>query len=369
MGGLSGCIIRCLPPHLRFLLFSDADSSSLTLQWRLYLPLNRLSSRIRASCRNQLADPVIPCGYLVRSKKALLEEQISAQRCCKCRAVIVRRVGIPCTLMSLTLSVCHAWGNPTLTLCSVGLITRTASIFSLASLRSWLAFFSESDSAPRTLPFSSSQGSVRKNSGQRIWAAGDKRAHVGSMPVCLAVTTEGESIHPSSLLNMISAPALWATWSRSVRVRRNRWQHLFLAASDAEVCSGSVTDPALLTSSTSHNARLRADKELICMMTKAVNELGLEWSPLRSHLAAGWTSVFLTGRYQSPPQTLIPLLPRSSYELAILCHAPHSSRIHPSASVALTSVNSAEEKGYENLPPGWICGYTSLPAHSYRMKG
>ncbi len=30
---------------------------------------------------------------------------------------------------------------------------------------------------------------------------------------------------------------------------------------------------------------------------------------------------------------------------------PYSSRIHPSASVALTSVDGAEEKGYEHLPP------------------
>ncbi len=73
--------------------------------------MKRLSSRIRTSCSDQLADLVIPCGYLVRSKKALVEDQISAQRCCKCRAVIVRRAGIPCALMTLTLSVCHAWGN------------------------------------------------------------------------------------------------------------------------------------------------------------------------------------------------------------------------------------------------------------------
>ncbi len=37
------------------------------------------------------------------------------------------------------------------------------------------------------------------------------------------------------------------------------------------------------------------EKELICIMTNAVNELGLEWSPLRSHLAAGWRSFFSLG--------------------------------------------------------------------------
>ncbi len=38
---------------------------------------------------------------------------------------------------------------------------------------------------------------------------------------------------------------------------------LSLAASDAEVLSGSVTDPALLPSSASRNARLRSDEELM----------------------------------------------------------------------------------------------------------
>ncbi len=128
MGGASVYIVHCLSPHLRFLLFSDEDPSSLTLRWRRDLPLKHLSSRIGTSCSHQLADSVIPCGYLVKSKKVLLEEQISAQRCCKCRAVIVRRAGIPCTLMTLTLSVCHAWGNPTLTLRSAGLIACTASV-------------------------------------------------------------------------------------------------------------------------------------------------------------------------------------------------------------------------------------------------
>ncbi len=155
-----------LPPHLRFLLFSDEDRSSLTLRWCRDLPLKRLSSRIRTSCSDQLAESVIPCGYLVRSKKALLEEQISAQHCCKCHAVIVRCAGIPCTLMTLTLSVCHAWGNDPKWRCAQrGWIY--CEYFSLASLRSRLAFFSESDSTPRALQFSSSQGSVRKKTACR----------------------------------------------------------------------------------------------------------------------------------------------------------------------------------------------------------
>ncbi len=44
MGGASGYIIRRLPLHLRFLLFSDEDPSWLTFCWRRVLPLKRLSS-------------------------------------------------------------------------------------------------------------------------------------------------------------------------------------------------------------------------------------------------------------------------------------------------------------------------------------
>ncbi len=48
-------------------------------------------------------------------ERTSLKEQISAQRCCKCHAVNVRRAELPCTL-----SVRHAWENPTLTLRSAG---------------------------------------------------------------------------------------------------------------------------------------------------------------------------------------------------------------------------------------------------------
>ncbi len=70
----------------------------------------------------------------------------------------------------------------------------------------------------------------------------------------------------------------------------------------------------------------------------------------------------------SPPM-LVPLLPRSSYELTILWHATHSSCIRPSTSAALTSIDGAEEKRIRApTSSGWVCGRTSLPAHSYRME-
>ncbi len=83
----------------------------------------------------------------------------------------------------------------------------------------------------------------------------------------------------------------------------------FLAASVAEELSGSVTDPALLPSSSSRNARLRVDEELTRILTKAVNVHGLEWSPLRSHLAAVWKSVFSRGAVKPPANARPPFFP------------------------------------------------------------
>ncbi len=97
------------------------------------------------SCCTQLAYSVIPCSHLASVKRASKIVNFK-RRCCKCRAVIVRCAGLPCTRMTLMLNVYHAWGNPTLMPPSAGLIALTES-FSLASLRSRIAFFSESDSA------------------------------------------------------------------------------------------------------------------------------------------------------------------------------------------------------------------------------
>ncbi len=77
-------------------------------------------------------------------------------------------------------------------------------------------------------------------------------------------------------------------------------------------------------------------------MTKAVNELELEWSQLGSHHAAGWTSVFSQGAIKAPRQRSSPFFP----EVQTSSWYYGTSRIRPSASVALTSVEGAEEKLY-----------------------
>ncbi len=137
---------------------------------------------------------------------------------------------------------------------------------------------------------------------------------------------------PSLQRERAFAHPLHSTWSRdmisfSASDGRNWWQTFFLVALDT-VLSGTMTDPAILPSSSSHYARLRADEELIGIMTKAVNELGLEWSPLRSHLAAGWTSVFSWGAIKPPSQRSFPSSPKFIRAHDIMARPPLFS--HPS---------------------------------------
>ncbi len=158
------------------------------------------------------------------------------------------------------------------------------------------------------------------------------------MPTCLAVTAEGESICPSSSLNMSDADLVQCEIDDSL---------FFLAASDAEELSGSVTDPGLLPSSSSCNARLRADEEL---MTNAINELGLEWSPLRSHLATGCTSVFSRGAFK-PPANARP--PSTEVHMSSqYCGTPPTRLVSVLLLQLFSNLLTAlKKKGYEHLPP------------------
>ncbi|KAL0161520.1 hypothetical protein M9458_045245, partial [Cirrhinus mrigala] len=126
-----------------------------------------------------------------------------------------------------------------------------------------------------------------------------------------------------------------------------------LAASDAEELSGSITDPAPLPSTDTSDPRTRTgmDAELFRVLTRAVDELGLEWSPPEEPPRSLLDEWFLPGRRQAPRRWASPFLPEVHEELTRSWRAPYSARLRTSSSFALTSVDGAEDKGYEKLPP------------------
>ncbi|CAM4673876.1 unnamed protein product [Leuciscus chuanchicus] len=123
-----------------------------------------------------------------------------------------------------------------------------------------------------------------------------------------------------------------------------------VAASESEDWSGSA-DPVPPSQLDSSDTRANIDTELFRVMSRAVNELGLDWvspaEPPRSRLDE-W---FLPGRHQAPRQRAAPFLPEVHEELTKSWRVTFSARTRSSASSTLSTVDGAEEKGYVSLPP------------------
>ncbi len=222
---------------------------------------------------------------------------------------------------------------------------------SLASLRTRIAFFSESDPAPRALPFSSSQGPVRKKQRGRgfqrlveseLTPAQIPRAsfspHRELSPVLFIQPDQRPSASVSDLVSFGGSDDELADDSMS------------LVASDAEELCGSVTDPAPSGLPAPSAAKAGMDAELFRVLSKAVEELGLEWSPPEEPSRSRLDEWFLPGRRQAPQQRPSPFFPEVHDELTRSWHSPYSARLRTSASSALTTVDGAEEKGYERMP-------------------
>ncbi len=189
---------------------------------------------------------------------------------------------------------------------------------SLASLRSRIAFFSESDPAPHALPFSSSQGPVRKKQRGRgsqrpvkseLTSAQIPRAsllpHREVSPVLFSQPDQRPSASASDLVSFRGSDDELADDSMS------------LAASDAEELSGSVTDPA-----PSCLPAPRMDAERFRVLSKAVEELGLEWSPPEEPSRSRLDEWFLPGRRQAPQQSRDLGAPLTLPASILLLHPP-----------------------------------------------
>ncbi|ROL50609.1 hypothetical protein DPX16_23879 [Anabarilius grahami] len=124
-----------------------------------------------------------------------------------------------------------------------------------------------------------------------------------------------------------------------------------LAASEPEHWVGESDDPAPLPllEPIDHSAGM--DAELFRVLSKAVEELDLEWALLEEPSRSRLDEWFLPGRRQAPRQRSASFFPEVHEELAKSWRAPYSARLHTSHRSALTSVDGSEEKGYEHLPP------------------
>ncbi|KAL0203812.1 hypothetical protein M9458_001830, partial [Cirrhinus mrigala] len=92
------------------------------------------------------------------------------------------------------------------------------------------------------------------------------------------------------------------------------------------------------------------DAKLFRILSKAV-ELDLEWSPPEEPTHGRLDEWFLPGCHQAPRQRASPFFPEVHYEITKSWRAPYSARLRTSSSSAVSSVDGAEEKRHDKLPP------------------
>ncbi len=149
-------------PHLRFLLFCDEDPSLLTLRWLRDPPLKRLKQI------SQISPTVV-----ANAAPSLKDVQVSPARWWHSRCVCVMLGEIP------------RWR-----------CTQRDWLLSLREFQSCLPVLTDSFHfrerlRPSRPPVFFLPGTCEeKTAGQRIRTASEKRAHAGTMPECLAITTE-----------------------------------------------------------------------------------------------------------------------------------------------------------------------------------
>ncbi len=181
---------------------------------------------------------------------------------------------------------------------------------SLTSLRSRIAFFSESDPAPRALPFSSSQGPVRKKQRGRgsqrpveseLTPAQIPRAslspHREVSPVLFSQPDQRPSASVSDLVSFGGSDDELADDSMS------------LVASDAEELSGSVTDPAPSGLTAPSAGQSRDGCRTFPCPLKSGCRAGLEWSPPEEPSRSRLDEWFSAGAPSGPSATTIAILP------------------------------------------------------------
>lgn len=221
----------------------------------------------------------------------------------------------------------------------------------IASLRSRIAFFSESDLAPRALPFSSSREPARKKRRGRGLKQQDESELTPAQPPRASFSPpRGDSpvlfVQPDQCPSAAASDLVLFGGTEEELLEDS----MSLAASDAEELSGSP-DPAPSMSSEPNRSKLGMDAELIRVLSRAVDELGLDWSPPEEPARSRLDEWFLPGRQQAPRQRTAPFFPEVHDELTKSWRAPYSARLRTSSSSALTSIDGADERGYERLPP------------------
>ncbi len=189
-----------------------------------------------------------------------------------------------------------------------------------------------------------------KTAGQRIWAAGNKRAHVGSMPACLAITTE-----------RVFAWPLHPTWSASLcgcerhDLVRCEWQCIGWQPFSGSFRHGRVIGLCDWPHPLAVICFTQRQTQSVWRAHPRYDE-GCQRARARMVSASGAISqqagrVVSSGAPSGPPPMLIPLLPWSTRRAHKIVVRPLLV-LHPSFCFSCSHIGWRRwRKLYKNLPP------------------
>ncbi|CAM4657092.1 unnamed protein product [Leuciscus chuanchicus] len=104
-------------------------------------------------------------------------------------------------------------------------------------------------------------------------------------------------------------------------------------------------------SAESSGVRSTFEAELLRLLTKAVEDLGLDWSLPDEPAPSRLDGCFLPGRRSTPHTRPAPFLPELHEEPTKSWKAPFSARLRSTVSSMLSLVDGAKDKGYLCIPP------------------
>ncbi|CAM4629912.1 unnamed protein product [Leuciscus chuanchicus] len=209
-------------------------------------------------------------------------------------------------------------------------------VMSMATLRARLASFSV-DPAP---PLLSSGPRRKKRRSQRTPEASATSACMPDLSPCASLSASPTSITAGQ------PPAVDIESGGDDA----EGDSCSILASDCEGWSGSIPDPAPSLQESS-GVRSTFDAELLRLLTKAVEDLGLDWSLPDEPAPSRLDGCFLPGRRSTPHTRPAPFLPELHEELTKSWKAPFSARLRSTVSSTLSLVDGAKDKGYLCIPP------------------
>ncbi len=199
-----------------------------------------------------------------------------------------------------------------------------------------------------------------KNSWQRIWVTGDKRAHVGSMPTCRGrehspVLFTQRDQRPSAVSDMISFGA------SDGKIDDSFFSGSFGCGGVIGLCDW---PPPY------YRCPLHVTPDSERMRSSSASWQGCQWARAQMEQSRSrLDECFLTGRYQAPANARPPSSPKFIRANGIMACPPLVS--HPSFCFSCSQIcwRHWRKRIWAPASSGWVCGRTSLPAHSSQMDG